>query len=413
MEWLYLVLSLGGLALTGVVWWPPKGLAGFWGFLVGWLYGELALHHVALQVLLSFGFLAVIGLDSAPARLALLLSVASWSALVLHWGTSFRSLPRVEEALVRSLGPGYRERIAPHARAQLRASFDWPRIAWPFSPRRGRQVVREANVPFAQVGGRQLRLDVYRPTEEGTARPVLLQIHGGAWTVGTKDNQALPLMYHLAERGWICVASSYRLSPKATFPEHLIDCKRALAWIRSNIADYGGDPDFVVTTGGSAGGHLSALLALTPNEPEYQPGFEDVDTRVQGCVPFYGVYDWTGGSQQPQHAPMARLLAQSVMKKRLDEDLEGYRRASPMWRIGSSAPPFLVVQGDCDSLVAVEDARVFSDRLEKATDSPVAYLEVVRGQHAFDIFDGVRTQLAVNAAERFCAAIHGEHVMRR
>src|SRR4029450_4266482 len=66
---------------------------------------------------------------------------------------------------------------------------------------------------------------------------------------------------------------------------------RALRWIRERMAEYGGDPDFVVVTGGSAGGHLAALLALTPNDPEFQPGFEDVDTSVTACVPFYGVYD--------------------------------------------------------------------------------------------------------------------------
>ena len=78
-----------------------------------------------------------------------------------------------------------------------------------------------------------------------------------------KHEQALPLMNHLAARGWVCVAANYRLSPRATFPDHLIDLKRALAWIREHIAEFGGDPGFVAATGGSAGGHLSSLLSLT------------------------------------------------------------------------------------------------------------------------------------------------------
>ena len=97
---------------------------------------------------------------------------------------------------------------------------------------------------------------------------MLFQIHGGGWVIGSKNEQALPLMYHLARAGWVCVSVDYRLSPQATFPDHLVDCKRALAWVREHVAEYGGDPDFVVVTGGSAGGHLAALVALTPNDAE-------------------------------------------------------------------------------------------------------------------------------------------------
>ncbi|OOK65057.1 alpha/beta hydrolase fold family protein [Mycobacterium kansasii] len=61
------------------------------------------------------------------------------------------------------------------------------------------------------------------------------------------------------------------VSPLHTWPAHIVDVKRALAWVKENIAAYGGDPDFVAISGGSAGGHLSALAALTPNEPRFQP----------------------------------------------------------------------------------------------------------------------------------------------
>ena len=93
---------------------------------------------------------------------------------------------------------------------------------------------------------------------------MLVQIHGGGWLWGRKEGQAEPLMGHLAERGWVCVAPNYRLSPRATWPDHIVDVKRALAWVKSNIAEYGGDPGFLVVTGGSAGGHLASLAGLTP-----------------------------------------------------------------------------------------------------------------------------------------------------
>ena len=140
------------------------------------------------------------------------------------------------------------------------------------------------------------QLDVWKRSDLPRRRPSapeLFQVHGGAWTMGRKEGQGEPLMAHLAERGWVCVTANYRLSPRATWPDQIVDVKRALVWTKANIAGHGGDPSFVVITGGSAGGHLCSLAALTPNLAEFQPGFEDADTSVVVAVPFYGVYDFT------------------------------------------------------------------------------------------------------------------------
>ena len=114
------------------------------------------------------------------------------------------------------------------------------------------------------------------PTCPATAKaPVLLQVPGGAWAIGMRRPQAYPLLSHLADRGWVCVSIDYRVSPRNTWPDHIVDVKRALAWVKENIADYGGDPDFVAISGGSAGGHLAALAALTAERPA-------VPARVRG-----------------------------------------------------------------------------------------------------------------------------------
>ena len=96
-------------------------------------------------------------------------------------------------------------------------------------------------------------------------------MHGGAWTVGEKTHQGRPLMNQMAAKGWVCVAINYRLSPRDPWPAHIVDVKRAIAWIKDNIAEHGGDPDYLAITGGSAGGHLTALAALTPGDRSSSP----------------------------------------------------------------------------------------------------------------------------------------------
>ena len=121
---------------------------------------------------------------------------------------------------------------------------------------------------------------------------MLIYVHGGAWTHGRKDQQGLPIVYHFASRGWLCVQPNYRLCPDATFPDPLVDIKRAIAWVHQHAHEHGGNPQQVFITGGSAGAHLSALAALTMNDPAFQPGFEDADTSVVAAIPMYGDYDW-------------------------------------------------------------------------------------------------------------------------
>ena len=155
---------------------------------------------------------------------------------------------------------------------------------------------------------------------------------------GDKAGQAVPLMLHMARLGWICCSVSYRLSPKATYPDHIIDCKAALAWIKANIGDHGGDADFIAVTGGSAGGHLTALLALTPNDPAFQPGFESSDTQVQAAVPFYGVFDWTDRDQLQHNPGLQTVLEERIVKQTIADAPMLFENASPLRRIQDSAP---------------------------------------------------------------------------
>ena len=247
-------------------------------------------------------------------------------------------------------------------------------------------------------------LDIYLPAAgvpDGGA-PVLLQVHGGGWTIGTKDQQGLPLMQHLAAKGWVCVAINYRLAPRDAFPAQVIDVKQAIAWIKDNIAAYGGDPDYVAITGGSAGGHLAALAALTADDKEWQPGFEDADTSVQAAVPHYGVYDFAGSTGLKNAVKMRdRFLAPRILQTRWAKHPELFEAALPILRITPDAPDFFVLHGTYDSLVEVEQARLFVEKLRETSKRTVVYAELTGAQHAFDVFQSIRSSHVVHAIDRY------------
>jgi len=234
---------------------------------------------------------------------------------------------------------------------------------------------------------------------------VLIQVPGGAWAVNGKRGQAYTLMSRMVELGWLCVSINYSKSPRCTFPTHLIDVKRAIAWVRENIADYGGDPDFMAITGGSAGGHLASLAALTPNDPTFQPGFEHADTTVQAVAPYYGVYDFT--DFENMHEMMLPFLEHFVLKSRYADDPERFRAASPISYAHGEAPPFFVLHGEKDELVPSGQARAFCAALREAGASTVAHAELANAHHAFDITPTVRSRLAADAVSDFLGVVYG------
>ena len=130
--------------------------------------------------------------------------------------------------------------------------------------------------------------------------------------------QSLPLLGHMAEHGWVCVSINYRLSPRATWPDHIVDVKRALAWTKANIAGHGGDPGFVAVTGGSAGGHLAAMCLQTDWAGDYGLPADP----LRGAWLVSGLYDlaplrWSWRVRSPKFSGRSWRKTVSVSQARL------------------------------------------------------------------------------------------------
>jgi acetyl esterase/lipase len=264
--------------------------------------------------------------------------------------------------------------------------------------------------------GLRLRLDVYRrrEREDGATlpRPALIYVHGGAWMIGKKWQQGRPMVHHFAERGWVCCSIEYRLSPRATFPDHIVDVKRAIAWVRAHADELGIDPAFIVVAGNSAGGHLASLAALTASDRTLQPGFEDADTSVAACVSLYGVYDLGNRQGHWPHRGLQTLLERYVLKVRFAEQPDRFDAASPITRVGSHAPPFLIVHGSRDSVVPVAEARHFVASLRRVSRA-CAYIEMPGAQHAFDVFPWLRGEHLLRGVDAFTAQVREQQLARR
>ncbi|HUE31356.1 MAG TPA: alpha/beta hydrolase [Mycobacterium sp.] len=339
-------------------------------------------------------------------KAALALTAASWAILgVIRYRGVTTPGPVLEAGLREQLGPDYAEALAdlPQTEPKRRGRRNLP-LGTTVARRR---YVEKTNTVVYGPHGRANLADIWRRRDlprDGKA-PVLVQVPGGGWVIGRRRPQAYPLMSNLAARGWVCVSLNYRVSPVHTWPDHIVDVKQALAWVKENIANYGGDPGFVAITGGSAGGHLSALAALTPNDPKFQPGFEDADTSVVAAVPVYGRYDWfsTQGEGRPE---FVWLLEKFVVKRKFAAHRDIYVHASPIRQLRADAPPFFVLHGTDDSLIPVGEAQEFVEELRAVSKSPVAYAELPNAQHAFDIFGSPRAHQSAEAVARFLSWVY-------
>ncbi|MBE2214214.1 MAG: alpha/beta hydrolase [Opitutaceae bacterium] len=198
------------------------------------------------------------------------------------------------------------------------------------------------DVPYAIMGGVELRLDLYRPSGDGPF-PAVLIIHGGGWDTGERAMER-PLAKRLAASGFVTVPVSYRLGPAGRFPLALHDLKAAVRWLRAHASELAIDPEAIGAVGGSAGGELAAMLGAT-NEIDRFEGdgpHREVSSAVQAVVNIDGLVDFTGpellAQQRATPSAPTRFIGVSC-----DDDLEAWREASPLTHLGLRSAPTLFV----------------------------------------------------------------------
>jgi acetyl esterase/lipase len=393
----FLVLSAATALRPG-----RRGLSAILAYPVGWAAGELPVQGIVSQGAL-LGLLAWSGWPSI-AWLELLidvLAVVSVAQNLMLVFIAFYSRRIVRQVMANSP-------VAPltisHPRDDEFGAWWRTAMLFPFHPR-DMQLVK--NVVYGPLP--RQRLDVWRMSTTPLHAPVVLYVHGGSWTMGDKREQGRPMLHEFVRRGWIAVVPNYRLAPRHPWPAQIEDVTRALGWVKKNIVTHGGDPERVVVSGGSAGGHLAALVALSSKDATWRPAdmTDILDWSVRGVMPFYGVLETTGDEAlwRGLGRGIRILLERRIVQVPYEGNEPLYRAMSPFDRIGADAPPFFVVQGRNDTLVDVQVARDFVTKFREVANAPMYYVELPFTQHAFDISASPRTSATTRAAVAFAESV--------
>lgn len=245
--------------------------------------------------------------------------------------------------------------------------------------------VLKADLEYVPGGGASHTLDLYLPKTDAAKIPLVIFIHGGGWNSGTSKDWH-PSFGNLLEHGFAVATINYRLTGEAIFPAQIYDCKAAVRWLRAHAADYRLDPDHIGVWGHSAGGHLAAFLGTTNDNPKFEgdEGVKGVSSSVQAAC------DWSGpmdlGKTFADGAQAGGILY------KLDVGLvggpdkatkENMAEASPITYVSAKSAPFLIMEGDRDEYVPLEQSSRMDDALKKAgVESTLIFLPGAR--HGLD-----------------------------
>jgi acetyl esterase/lipase len=235
------------------------------------------------------------------------------------------------------------------------------------------------DVAYCTPEGISQNLDLFFPLDQKKPAPAVLYVHGGAWRECDKDSDFFfPLMKGLQNLGFLVAAVNYRLAPRHAFPAQIIDTRCAVRFLRKNAAILNIIPDKIGAVGDSAGGHLVSLMGLADEKAGWDTGeCLEVSSQLQAVVDLYGISDVSkifghDGSE----------IRMQVFQVGDDDNDPRLKAASPLTHITNSAPPFLIIHGDRDSVVPMEQSEWLFKALKSAGNS-VEFLQVNNGDHQF------------------------------
>ena len=235
-----------------------------------------------------------------------------------------------------------------------------PRRALPAS------VKVERDIVYARYGTREVKLDLYLPKQAASEKiPCIVVVHGGGWRSGDK-NRFAGIAGALAEQGFAAACIGYRLLPEVEFPAPVLDCKAAVRWVRANAAAHGLDSDRIGAMGGSAGGHLVAMLGTSDTVAalEGEGGNAGVSSRVQAVVAMATPADLTRmADRQKLGAELAQLI-------------------SPVTHVTKNSAPLLLLHGTKDALVPMAQSELLLEKY-RAAGASAELVKIEGGAHAF------------------------------
>ncbi len=236
----------------------------------------------------------------------------------------------------------------------------------------------EKDITYAKVGDRALKLDLYRSGDPHD-KPFIVWIHGGAWRAGNKSSMPLKT---LVQHGFSVASVEYRLTPEARFPANVHDIKAAIRFLRASSKSLRVNAERIVIAGASAGGHLAALVGVTNGHRQLEGSIGDhlsASSDVQGIVSFYGASNLTTIlSQSTPHGLGVRIPALQLLLGSQPEDaIQIAQLASPVFHVESTDPPLLLIHGDQDPQMPINQSHELVGAYKKA--GATVEMEVIHG----------------------------------
>ena len=261
-------------------------------------------------------------------------------------------------------------------------------------------IVRTNAIPYAVVDGQELMLDLYMPADVESP-PLVVYVHGGAWRFGSRESVS-PI--DLVERGYAIASVSFRLTPVAPLPAQVHDIKGAVRYLRANAERFGFDGEHIAITGVSSGGHLAALVGLTNGSREHEGevgGNSGVSSDIQAIVSYFGASNLTTilAQSTPRGIEIRTPALELLLGGAVADKTDLARFGSPVFQVDAGDPPLLLLHGDQDPQMPINQAHELHG-VAKQAGLTVAF-EVVHGSgHGGEaFFDDARTDLVADFLE--------------